>query len=91
MVSRGDEKYAIYPIYYDKTLSKKQGRRVAKKHSVEKPNCENIGKAARSLGLHPVLEKDIAHPSRNWRREGRILVDKKSSKSEILRQISNRL
>lgn len=91
MVSRGEGKYAIYPIYFDKSLAKKQGRRVAKKYAVEKPNSEILSKAASSLGLHPVVEKDIAHPSRHWRHEGRILIDKKASKSELLRRISNRL
>jgi signal recognition particle subunit SRP19 len=89
MVSRGEEKHVVYPIYFDKTVSRLEGRKVSKKHAVEKPSIENIMKAAKSLGLNPVLEKDISHPSRHWKKEGRVLVDKKSSKSKILAQISN--
>jgi len=91
MVSRGEEKYVIYPIYFDKSVSRIAGRKVSKKFAVEKPNIENISKAAKSLGLNPVLEKDIPHPSRTWKKEGRILVDKKDSKSKILVQISKKL
>ena len=91
MVFRGDNKYVVWPIYFDKSISRLAGRKVSKKHAVEKPIIENIGKAAKSLGLNPVLEKDIAHPSKYWKKEGRILIDKKNSKSKLLVQIANRL
>ena len=88
MVSRGEEKFVVYPIYFDKSVSKFSGRKVSLKNAVEKPNIEDIAKAAKSLGLNPILEKDIPHPSRPWRKEGRVLVDKKDTKSKILVQIS---
>jgi len=91
MVSRDEDKYVIWPVYFDKTVSKLRGRKVSKKHAVEKPSLENIAKAAKSIGLHPVMEKNCAHPSKHWKKEGRLLVDKKGSKSKILVQISNRL
>lgn len=91
MVSRGEDKYVIWPIYFDKTVSRLQGRKVSKKHAIEKPTIENITKAAKSLGLNPVVEQNIQHPSRNWKKEGRILVDKKDSKSKLLVKIANKL
>ena len=91
MVSRGEDKYVIYPIYFDKSVSRLNGRKISKKKAVDKPKLEDISKAAKSLNLNPVLEKEIAHPSRNWKKEGRILVDKKDSKSKLLLQIANRL
>ena len=91
MVSRDEEKYVIWPVYFDKNVSRLGGRKVSRKHAVEKPSIENISKAAKSLGLNPVLEKDLAYPSRPWKKDGRILVDKKSSKSKLLVQIANRL
>ena len=91
MVSRGEDKYVIYPVYFDKNTSRINGRKIAKKHAVEKPRIEDISKAAKSLGLNPVLEKDISHPSHHWKKEGRILIDKKDKKSKLLVQISNRL
>ena len=91
MVSRGEDKYVIWPIYFDKSISKLSGRKVSKKIAVEKPNIESNAKADKSLGLNPILEKNCAYPSRHWKKEGRILVDKKSSKSKLLVQIANRL
>lgn len=91
MVSRGEEKYVVWPIYFDKSVSRLSGRKVTKKHAVDKPNIEDISKAAKSLGLNPVLEKNVAHPSRFWKKEGRILVDKKDSKSELIRKIAKKI
>ena len=62
MVSRDEKKFVIYPIYFDKTISKISGRKVSLKNAVEKPNIEEISKAAKSLGLNPVLEKEVTHP-----------------------------
>ena len=89
MVSRGEDKYVVWPIYFDKSASRLAGRKVSKKQAVEKPNVEAISKAAKSLGLNPVLEKNCAHPSRHWKKEGRVLIDKKDSKSKLLTKIAN--
>ncbi len=91
MVSRGDDKYVIYPIYIDKSVSRKMGRKISKKDAVNKPKIENIEKAARDLDLAPILEEDISHPSRFWKKEGRIIVDKSESKIEILKKIAKKL
>ena len=91
MVSRGEDKYVIWPIYFDKSLSRLNGRKVSKKHAVDKPTIDDILKAAKSLKLNPVVEKNSSHPSNHWKKQGRILVDKKDTKSNILKQIANRL
>jgi len=91
MVSKGEDKYVIWPVYFDKTVSKSSGRKINRKMAIDKPKIEDIARAAKSLGLHPVLENNCSYPSKHWKSEGRILVDKKNKKSEILRQIANRL
>jgi signal recognition particle subunit SRP19 len=91
MVSKDENKYVIYPLYFDNAVSRLNGRKVAKKHAVEKPSLENIAKAAKSLGLNPILEKDGIHPSTTWKKEGRILVEKKGPKTKLLIQLANRL
>ncbi len=88
---RSDDKFIIYPLYFDKSCSRSMGRRVPKKDAVDKPTVESLSKAAKSLGLHPVLEKDVAHPSVHWKQHGRLLVDKTKSKETILKQIAKRL
>jgi signal recognition particle subunit SRP19 len=91
MVSRDDKKHVIYPLYFDRSVSRLNGRKVSQKHAVEKPSLENIAKAAKSLGLNPILEKNAIHSSTPWKREGRLLVDMKGPKSKLLLQLSNRL
>jgi signal recognition particle subunit SRP19 len=91
MVSKDDRKYIIYPVYFDSTISRLKGRRVPKKHAVEKPSSEDIAKAAKSLGLNPLLEKNAAFSSTPWKKEGRVIVDKKGPKTKLLIQIANRL
>lgn len=91
MVSRGEDKYVIYPIYFDSTVSRLNGRKVPKKHAVEKPDIDNIAKVAKSLGLNPIIEKDMGYSSTPWRKEGRVLVDKKDPKSKTLVQIAKKL
>ena len=54
-------------------------------------NIEDIEKAAKSLGLNPVLEKEISYPSKHWKKDGRILVDKNNSKGKIIRQLADKL
>ncbi len=87
---RSDDKFVIYPLYFDSSVSRRMGRRVSKRNAIDKPTIELIGKAANSLSLHPVLEKDFAHPVFHWKKNGRVLVDKKGSKEDILSQIANR-
>ncbi|MBN2066724.1 MAG: signal recognition particle protein Srp19 [Candidatus Thermoplasmatota archaeon] len=91
MVSRDEEKYVVWPSYFDKTRSRLQGRKVAKKHAIEKPTIEAIAKAAKTLGLNPIVEKERAYPANHWKKTGRVIVDKKEAKSKLLVKIANRL
>ncbi|MBN1861241.1 MAG: signal recognition particle protein Srp19 [Candidatus Thermoplasmatota archaeon] len=91
MVTKDDNKHVVYPLYFDRAVSRLNGRKVAKKHAIEKPSLEAIAKAAKSLGLNPILEKEAVHSSTPWKKEGRILIDKKGPKTQLLLQISNRL
>jgi signal recognition particle subunit SRP19 len=85
---REDDKYIIYPLYFDEMLSRKNGRRVPKNLAVEKPTVEDIAKAAKNLNLHPIIEKESSHSARHWKKEGRILIDKKDTKQTLLNQIA---
>ena len=88
---REDDKYIIYPLYFDSSISRKSGRRVPIKLSVEKPSISNISIAAKNLGFQPILEKDCSHPKRSWKNEGRILIVKEDSKQSMILQIAKSL
>jgi len=85
---RADDKFIVYPIYFDKLVSRSFGRRMPKKYCIEKPTVTDLSKAAKAAGLNPSIEKETTHPARQWKKEGRILVDKKGSKQEVLYKIS---
>jgi len=91
MVTKDEDKYVVWPIYFDKNVSREDGRKIHIQLAVENPDVERIAKAAQSLGLNPVLEKDAAYPSERWHKKGRILIDKKDKKSKLLKMIAKRL
>ncbi|MEM0493164.1 MAG: signal recognition particle subunit SRP19/SEC65 family protein [Candidatus Thermoplasmatota archaeon] len=92
MVSKDDNKIVLWPLYFDVSLSRSEGRRVKMQHKSDKyPSVDDIANVARSLGLHPIVDKNAMHPSRAWRKEGRVLVDKKGSKQHILVEIAKKL
>jgi len=91
MVSRDEEKFVIWPIYFDKSVSRLNGRKVSRKYALDKPSADSIEKVAKSLGLHPIIEKSASHPSKPFKKDGRVLVDKKDRKSKILLQIAKSL
>lgn len=91
MVSREDNKYVIWPLYFDKNASRREGRRVPEDLAIENPSVEKIFHIAKELGLNPLLERDARHPSRPWRKEGRILIDKKGKKEDLIREIARKL
>jgi signal recognition particle subunit SRP19 len=91
MVSKDENKYVIYPVYFDRAVSRSHGRKVGKKYAVEKPSVEAVAKAAKSLGLNPFLEKNATYPATPWKKDGRILIEKKAQKTKLLQQLSNRL
>ena len=88
---RQDDKYIIYPLYFDSSISRKDGRRIPIKLSVEKPLISEISVAAKNLGFQPILENDCSHPKKSWKNEGRILVDKEDSKQSMILQIAKSL
>ncbi len=79
-------KWVIWPIYFDSGVGRKKGRKVPKGLAVKNPSIDEIYKAAKKLGLNPIKEEK-AYPSRWWRKEGRVLIDKKDRKIEIIRKI----
>jgi signal recognition particle subunit SRP19 len=91
MVSKDDHKLIIWPIYFDKNISRSKGRKIEKKYSIDKPDIEKIAKSAKSLGLNPIIEKNASHPSKHWKKDGRIIIDKKNVKSKIIHQIGKYL
>jgi signal recognition particle subunit SRP19 len=85
------DRFVLWPVYFDRSLSRQQGRRVARDVAVKNPSVEDIVAAAKKLDLSPEVEKTAAHPSRWWEQEGRVMVEQAGSKTEILWDIAAEL
>ncbi|CAL5867057.1 uncharacterized protein PFLUO_LOCUS1269 [Penicillium psychrofluorescens] len=77
----------LYPIYFDKTRSRAEGRKVGAELAVENPLAREIADAAQTLGLQVGLEPEKLHP-KDWANPGRVRVllkneDGKSMNSKI--------
>lgn len=88
MMLKDKTKLVIWPVYMDATKSRGEGRILPAKVSVKSPGLREIEKAARELNLSPVVETDKSYPRSWWSTGGRVLVDKKSPKSLITKQIA---
>ena len=89
MVSKGTQKYVIWPIYFDQGTSRSNGRRVPKNLAITNPTVPDIFKVAQSLELNPQIEKK-SYPSLWWT-QGRLLVERKGSKTDIIRAMAQKL
>jgi signal recognition particle subunit SRP19 len=85
---RGKGKLRIWPAYFDIRYSRSGGRRVPRKWGIRDPKIEDIEKAALKLGLNPILIAGAAYSQYPWRKTGVLLVDKKGSKTEIIKKMA---
>ncbi|MCJ1319496.1 signal recognition particle subunit [Xylographa vitiligo] len=76
--SRYKDWQCLYPVYFDATRSRGEGRRVGKELAVPNPLAREIADAAGGLGLQVVLEVGKTHP-RDWANPGRVKVGLKTA------------
>ena len=84
----------IYPVYFDATRSREQGRRVKKSDAVANPLAREIVEALAQLGkeenvaLQIVLEPTKTHP-KDWANPGRVKVQVKKAGRPVSAKIQN--
>ena len=81
----------LWPLYFDSRRSREQGRRVPKRLAVEAPTVDEIATAAKAAGLKPTVEKDAAHPSMPFRKEGRVLLEPGYVKGSVVAKVAEKL
>lgn len=84
------ERIVIWSVYFDSTKTRKQGRKLPLSLSIPNPKIEEIVEAAKLLGLDPIIEEK-SYPREWWIYDKRIVVLKKGSKRETLKQIALKL
>lgn len=88
---RRKDKQILWPAYFDLELTKRQGRQIAKNFALKGVKVEEIFDVARELELKPVLLANTAHPRQPWLKRGAVLIDKKESKTRIVKEIARRI
>ncbi|KAF6217852.1 hypothetical protein HO133_006264 [Letharia lupina] len=63
----------LYPLYFDASKTRSQGRRVSAEQAVKNPLAREIVDAVQLLGLKTVFEPGKTHP-RDWANPGRVRV-----------------
>lgn len=84
---RKSNKIILWPVYFDSTKSRSEGRRVPKKLAVSAPKLDEVSKAAERLGFHPEIVSDATYPNTPWKKTGFIIVSKKEPKVKVIRGI----
>ncbi|KAF1986386.1 signal recognition particle, SRP19 subunit [Aulographum hederae CBS 113979] len=63
----------LYPLYFDSSRTRAQGRRVGKELATENPLAHTIAQAVASCGMRVAFEPDKTHP-KDWGNPGRVRV-----------------
>ena len=88
---RKQDKFIIWPAYFDQTKTRKNGRRVVKSLAVQHPKIAEVTMAVEKLGLKNELGSEASYPKAPWLKTGMILVEKQGSKEQLIRKIANQL
>lgn len=88
---RKQRKIVLWPVYFDSSKTRKEGRKVPKNIAVPNPNLSEIQKAAEHLGMKPEVETNAAYPAIHWRKTGRILVQKRETKMQTLMKMAKEI
>lgn len=88
---RKQNKIVLWPVYFDSTKTRLEGRRVPKSLATPSPKLKEIRKAVERVGLRPEIVTDAAYPSSPWKKTGLLAISKKGSKAKILRKIAKEL
>ena len=74
----------LYPVYFDASRSRHQGRRVGKELAVENPLARTIADAGAHLGLRVFIDVGKTHP-KDWANSGRVKVELRGEDGELKR------
>ncbi len=84
------ERVVVWPAFFDRSRSRKYGRKLPLNLCVKKPKIEEIVKAAERAGLDPIV-LDKKYPRTWWEDEKCVAVLKKGGKMKTLRIIAEEL
>jgi len=84
-------KFIIWPIYFDQAKTRKEGRRVSKNQAVISPKIAELKEAADKLRLQSEVNLEAHFPKTHWLKSGMLLIEKRESKEEMIKEIAKQL
>ena len=91
MVSKGLDKFVLWPHYFDARLSRAAGRRVKTELAVKAPDAKWVEVAAKRAGFEPELDEAARNPATPLERSGRVLVARKGSKESVVEAVAAKM
>jgi signal recognition particle subunit SRP19 len=88
---RKQDKVILWPVYFDSTKTRREGRKVPKTLAVPSPKILELEEAAKRLGLEHELILDACYPRMPWLKMGMLLIAKRGPKNQILRKVAKLL
>jgi len=86
------EHVVIWLDYFNKTLPRKKGRKLAKEKCIFDPSLKELIDASKAAGLEPKeTEEQVRFPKRPYVRSGYIVLEKNTTKINIMNKISSKL
>ncbi|KAJ6441921.1 signal recognition particle seC65 subunit [Purpureocillium lavendulum] len=79
----------LYPVYFDATRSRAEGRRVPASLAVRNPLARDIANACSRLRLQTLLEPEKTHP-KDWANPGRVKVGLKKGGASTSASVKNK-
>jgi signal recognition particle subunit SRP19 len=88
---RKQEKFIMWPAYFDANKTRAEGRRVPENVGVPSPRMLEIQEATAKLGLEHELVPEKAYPRTPWSKHGMLMVEKQGSKEQVIKRIAKQL
>ena len=86
------EHVVVWLDYFNKTLPRNKGRRIYKEKCIFDPSLKELIEASKAAGLEPKESEDqVRFPKRPYVRSGYIVLEKNTTKINIMNKISNKL
>ena len=86
------EKVVVWLDYFNKTLPRNKGRKLSKEKCVFDPSLKELIDASKAAGLEPKeTEEQVRFPKRPYVRSGYIVLEKNTTKINIMNKISSKL
>jgi len=86
------EHVVVWLDYFNKTLPRNKGRRLSKEKCIFDPSLKELIEASQAAGLEPKESEDqVRFPKRPYVRSGYIVLEKNTTKINIMNKISNKL